>query len=257
VRVIWDKGWHGGNRAKGDCDEEETKCVLCGEVDGQRHWMVECGHNTCEELRGLGKAKMEEILNEIGPERDKAFRLATLIVDWAWTREDACRIWTGLWSPKLIEDLESELRLGVMSKDEVDELQAAAMSLGRIMSQTALEIWSLKVHGPKDLEKKVADFATKVSAHKLLKRAREKKKREEKKKEEKKEALANLKGEGRVSADMKLAYHMAKWVDKGDGNLSQTEFNVKYFETAIDLKVASSNKNKTSLSCSLVRGRFI
>ena len=43
----------------------------------------------------------------------------------------------------------------------MDELQAAAMSLGRIMSQTALEIWSLKVHGSKDLEKKVADFATK------------------------------------------------------------------------------------------------
>ena len=131
------------------------------------------------------------------------------------------------------------------------------MSLGRIMTQTTLEIWRLKVHGSKDSEKKVADFATKVSANKFLKRAREKKKREEKKKEEKKEALVNLKGEGRVSADMKLAYHMVKWVEKGDGNLSQTEFNVKYFETAIDLKVASSRKNKTSLSCSLVRGKII
>ena len=41
VRVIWDKGWHGGNRAKGDCEEEDTKGVLCGEVDGQRHWIDE------------------------------------------------------------------------------------------------------------------------------------------------------------------------------------------------------------------------
>ena len=37
VRVIWDKRWHGCNRAKGDCEEEETNCILCGEVDGQRH----------------------------------------------------------------------------------------------------------------------------------------------------------------------------------------------------------------------------
>ena len=69
--------------------------------------------------------------------------------------------------------------------------------------------------------------------------------------------MANLKGEGRVAADMKMLYHMAKWVDKDDGNLSQNEFNVKYFKTAIDLKVATSRKNKTSLSCSLVRGRII
>ena len=100
--------------------------------------------------------------------RDKTFRLASLIMDWAWTREDACRIWTGLWSTKLIEDLESELQLGVMSKDEVEELQATAMSLSRIMAQAALEQWNLKVHGSKDLEKKVTDFATKFSAHKLL-----------------------------------------------------------------------------------------
>jgi hypothetical protein len=182
VRVIWDKGWHGGNIAKGNCEEEETKCVLCGEVDGQRHWMIECGHVACEELKRLGRERMKEMVYEVGPERDKAYRLATLIVNWAWTREDACRIWTGLWSPKLIEDLESELQLGVMSKDEVEELQAVAMSLGRIMAQTALEQWSLKVHGIKNVEKKVAEFATKVSAQKLLKRAREKKKREEKKK---------------------------------------------------------------------------
>ena len=30
MRVIWDKGWHGGYRAKGDCEEEETNvyCVV-------------------------------------------------------------------------------------------------------------------------------------------------------------------------------------------------------------------------------------
>ena len=178
----------------------------------------------------MGRERMKEMVYECGSEHDKAYRLATLIVDWACTREDACRIWTGLWSPKLIEDLENELQLGVMSKDEVEELQAVAMSLGHIMAQTALEQWGLKVHGTKNAEKKVAEFATRVSAQNLLKRSREKKKREEKKKVEKKDALANLMGEGRVAADMKMAYHMAKWVDKDNGHLSQNEFNVKYFK---------------------------
>ena len=127
---------------------------------------------------------MKEMVYEVGSEHDKAYRLATLIVDWAWTREDACRIWTGLWSPKLIEDLENELQLGVMSKDEVEELQAVAMSLGRIMAQMALEQWGLKVHGTKNVEKKVAEFATRFSAKTLLKRAREKKREEKKGRED-------------------------------------------------------------------------
>ena len=59
-----------------------------------------------------------------------------------------------------------------------------------------------------------------------------------------------------MSVDMKMAYHMAKWVDKGDGNLTQNEFSIKYFNTANELRVASSRKSSTSSSCSLVRGRI-
>ena len=36
VRVIWDKGWHGGNKAKGGCTEEEAECVMCGLPNGQK-----------------------------------------------------------------------------------------------------------------------------------------------------------------------------------------------------------------------------
>ena len=74
-----------------------------------------------------------------------------------------------------MEDLEETLQFGVMSKKEVDELQAVAMSLGRIMASATLLQWELKVHGTKMVDKKVEDFATKVSAMKLLERANYKK----------------------------------------------------------------------------------
>ena len=45
---------------------------------------------------------MNELTEEIGLARDEAYRLAKLIIEWAWSREDARRIWTGLWSPSLI-----------------------------------------------------------------------------------------------------------------------------------------------------------
>ena len=115
--------------------------------------------------------------------------------------------------PTVIQHMGVHLQLGVMTKDKLEELQAGAMSLGRIMAETALEQWSLKAHGTKGMEKKVKEFSKRVSAQRLLKRANEKNKREEKKMAEKKEALANLKGKGKVSEDMKLAFHIAKWVD--------------------------------------------
>ena len=67
-------------------------------------------------------------------------------------------------SPTLIQDMEMHLQPGVMTKEEVEELQATAMSLGRIMADTVLEQWSLKAHGTKDMEKKMEEFTKKVSA---------------------------------------------------------------------------------------------
>ena len=87
---------------------------------------------------------------------------------WAWSKDEACRIWTGLWSSRLMEDLEETLQFGVMSKKEVDELQAVAMNLGRIMASATLLQWELKVHDTKTVGKTVEEFATKVSAMKLL-----------------------------------------------------------------------------------------
>ena len=108
VRVIWDKGWHGGNRAKGDCEEEDTKCVLCGEVDGQRHWMVECEYDACTRISSMIKNMMNEIAEELTC-REKPYLLAKTIVESAWSKDEACRICTDLWSLRLMEELEETL----------------------------------------------------------------------------------------------------------------------------------------------------
>lgn len=47
MRIIWDKGYHGGNRSKGaaytqaqkDCLE---RCTVCAGVDSANHWIREC-----------------------------------------------------------------------------------------------------------------------------------------------------------------------------------------------------------------------
>ena len=131
------------------------------------------------------------------------------------------------------------------------------MTLGRILAKVSLAQWDLKVHGTKDMVKKVDKFEVTMAAEVLLRRAREKKRRTEKKKEDKKEAIANMKGVGRAAAETKLAYHMAKWVDKEDGKLTQKEFSLKYADS---INIASGGRvgfGGVTLTSSLVRGRII
>lgn len=46
-RIIWDSGWHGGNRAKALCLSESDQADwiglgACGLPDSQPHWIREC-----------------------------------------------------------------------------------------------------------------------------------------------------------------------------------------------------------------------
>ena len=46
-RLIYDKGWHGGNRAKGAKPEEVEQddwieCEECKQPDSQHHWIRKC-----------------------------------------------------------------------------------------------------------------------------------------------------------------------------------------------------------------------
>ena len=49
--------------------------------------------------------------------------------------------------------MEATLSFGLMLTKTVDELQAVAMSLGKILADTALALWDIKVHKGKVAEK--------------------------------------------------------------------------------------------------------
>ena len=43
-----------------------------------------------------------------------------------------------------MEDLETHLLFGVLTKSEIEKLEAVAMSLGRVMARVTLAQWELK-----------------------------------------------------------------------------------------------------------------
>jgi hypothetical protein len=260
VRIIWDKGWHGGNIAKsGKAEVEDTLCVLCGMPDGQRHWLVECTHAPCIIVRENLKVKLNELTSTIGRERREARLLAELIGDWAWTRADADRIWTGLWSPTLLRDMEATLGFGLMITKKVEELQAVAMSLGRVFAATALALWDIKVHEGKNAVLKVAQHAKVMTAAAQLKRAKEKETRNKKQKSEREEQAKELArvAAGKHSEDMKQRHKLAVWFGKVPKNMTLNEFAHKYNECKDSEMWGHGGVIPNFLSTSLVRGRLI
>ena len=134
VRIIWNQGWHGGNIAKGNpTDLELTKCVLCGEGDSERHWLVECAHPECVNIRDKAYARIATLKGKIHKGCVMERALISNIVEWSRNRAEAARIWTGLWSRGLLRDLEGGLKFGKMKKKKLKHCGALRFRLVRFL----------------------------------------------------------------------------------------------------------------------------
>jgi len=69
-RLIYDKGWHGGNRGKTvapitHTQEDWTAYALCGMKDLQHHWIRECHHPPTENIRRTAESSVTDIIMKL------------------------------------------------------------------------------------------------------------------------------------------------------------------------------------------------
>ena len=93
-------------------DLELTKCVLCGGMDSERHWLVEYVHPECMNIRDKAYARIATLKGKLHSGCVMERALISLIVECARNRSDEARIWAGLWSRGLLSELEADLQLG-------------------------------------------------------------------------------------------------------------------------------------------------
>jgi len=146
VRIIWNKGLHGGNVNKYSILADDA-CSLCGEVDSQYHWTIGCQDDRCVRARLTAMCTINELKSALDEGNFKGYRLINLIQDWAISKGDeaAARIWTGLWSPKLLAEMEEVLNFGIMDCDVVEDLHCIAISVGRALAKAAICLWEIKM----------------------------------------------------------------------------------------------------------------
>jgi hypothetical protein len=119
-RLIWDRGWHGGNRAKTEAPAEVSEvewvgCGDCGAPDSQHHWIRECKAEHIRLVRRETKIKIREQLGNIqlgkGKKtvRDDIFNACSELIDWAYGGEGGEQIWVGVLPETALQALSARL----------------------------------------------------------------------------------------------------------------------------------------------------
>ena len=103
IRIIYDKGYHGGNRAKDDKlsmhDRLQTQaCLLCHRPDSQDHWLHSCPHSTLAHLRTTIITELNQQLTAMRDISPLHRRLGATFKHIFTTTSDPARIWTANWS---------------------------------------------------------------------------------------------------------------------------------------------------------------
>ena len=147
IRLFWDKGWHGGNKAKAGRTEEDIrqlgKCPLCDQQDSQRHWLLECQHPTQVAARQKHIAKAQRHVREdYSPE--KTLLQATMHL--ATTHSEGEMVWTGMWTPALRNALQTTLNrwdgsASYNSTTKTRSRRSALLKLSVILADAASDMW--------------------------------------------------------------------------------------------------------------------
>jgi hypothetical protein len=144
IRIVMNKGWHGGNRLKSKkATPDDGICYLCGQDDSQAHWLHQCSNLSLSDARAAAMTEIQQYSIETIPSNMSAALLTVLR-----TTDEPERIWTANWSTPQIQHLEA-LLLGSQSLPTSQAgwsmVNDTLIQLSRILSRTALHMWSCKV----------------------------------------------------------------------------------------------------------------
>jgi hypothetical protein len=109
LRVIWDKGMHGGNRSKGDHYSLSqrsflARCTVCGGHDSADHWIRRCPHEAMMQYRADCVTAINKFIGQVKIEL--VARVLRKVLKLAVEHTDGYRIWTANWPASCQDELD-------------------------------------------------------------------------------------------------------------------------------------------------------
>ena len=149
IRRLWDKGWHGGNRAKDERlkvgTPEHTNalaCDLCSLPDSADHWMHQCQHGVAAAVRTKTLEDLDLIVQ--ATKYTDVNKLATAFQTLLLTTDEPARIWTGNFNEVQRRTLEATMP-GTLSDTRLTECKTLLISLLKSLHTGATLLWFNKL----------------------------------------------------------------------------------------------------------------
>ena len=159
-RLIYDKGFHGGNRAKmkqpEDVEEEAIwiGCGLCGQPDSQHHWIRACPHDQVQAIRTQALDAATEVVQKLiygnrRSDRDRdCFNGCTDILHQAREGLGGEQIWLGIIPTRIIQDISPRMNHRKLDNPsriaEANLWKRTLKAILTILAKAAKSIWALK-----------------------------------------------------------------------------------------------------------------
>ena len=157
ARVIYDEGYHGGNRSEDDKltqpERLETeKCLLCGLPDSADHWLHKCSFRG---LRVIRKAVLHTLQLQVTECRQQGAlhrRLSYIFQSILHTTDEPSRIWTANWSRHQEAQLADCCDASLLASISATDLKGILRPLEETLAQGALNLWQCKVVNERSVE---------------------------------------------------------------------------------------------------------
>jgi len=150
LRIMWDKGMHGGNRSKGaqyTAQQKEflARCTVCATEDSADHWIRRCPHASMMQYRAECLDSVKNYITSIKTEA--AAKVLRKILAIAVHDPLGYRVWTANWPLKLQQELQPWIAQACRFLS-MATLKKHVVSVHRIFITTLKKMWVLKTFLP-------------------------------------------------------------------------------------------------------------
>jgi hypothetical protein len=151
TRLIFDKGWHGGNEGKGTGEGEPLPCTRCGEPDGLDHWVLDCQDDYLKDARDDARGRAVAYFSKhlSGGEKwapSKEYRALATELKKAFLEEASGRMWCGLWTPAQLERFDGLYH--ALGEKERKIAMGMFEDAGAVLASAVSDLWEARKDQP-------------------------------------------------------------------------------------------------------------
>ena len=149
TRTIYDKGYHGGNRAKDvsltpSARASTLKCKLCGMPDSANHWLHEWVFAAVKQIRELVLTNLQQIATAYRTRSTTHKELSFSFLQLLKQTEHPHRIWTANWSMRQLHAFRQGVNESLVRCLTMNDLKKIMLPLERVLAKGALSLWHCK-----------------------------------------------------------------------------------------------------------------